>query len=120
MQLARASADERVSGSLAQRRSDVGQPAILIDPGVPQLNLGRNLLSLERVWADGVTEQRLIFPPSQPVMAAVLLIGPTDRSSASKSRRSMTLPILTRSARRGAPLSFLALAVCWATADFAT
>ena len=43
------------------------------------LTLGRQLVLLPAVRADGVAEQRLVVAAFDPVGAAVLLVGPADR-----------------------------------------
>jgi hypothetical protein len=55
------------------------QLAALIDPRAPQRHVGGQAQLLPRVRTHGVAEQRFIAPPSQPVVPAVLFVGPADR-----------------------------------------
>ena len=79
VQLTRPRAEERISGRLVRRLGDVHERTTLIDPRLPQLHLGRQLILLPRVRSDSVAEQRLVVPAAQAIVASVLLIGPPDR-----------------------------------------
>ncbi len=78
VQLARARAEERVPGSLA-RLGDLCQAAVLAEAGAEQPHLRRKLKALPRVRADGIAEQRLVVAAGEPVVPAVLLVGPPHR-----------------------------------------
>ncbi len=79
MQLARAGAQERVARGLARGLDQLCQPPVLVAPRAPQPHLGRQLVALPRVRADVVAEQGLVVATAQPVVAALLLVGPADR-----------------------------------------
>ena len=82
VQLARARTEKRVAWRLPGRLRDFVEPAVIVDKRPPQLHLGGQLVLLERVWSDGITEQGLVLAPPEPVVAAVLLVGPPDRQIA--------------------------------------
>ena len=92
VQLARPGPEERVPGRRPWRLVDVDEPPPLVDPGPPQAHLGWQLVLLPRVRPDRIAEQGLVVATAEPVVAAVLLVGPADR----KIRRPADLVIHDR------------------------
>ena len=88
------------AGPRGASTSSLSAPS-LVDPRLPQLHLGGQLVLLPRVRADRVAEQRLVISPSQPVAAPVLLVGPPDREILGGGDLVVDdRPILGSSARR--------------------
>ena len=88
VQLARPHADEGVARAWL-RLLELGQRAVLAEPGAPQPHLRRQLELLPRVRPDGVAEQRVVVA----ALAAGSGRRPARRSSRPAGRRSSELVV---------------------------